>query len=63
MGDAVELEVGGRSVRLSSPDKVFFPERGFTKLDVARYYASVAPGILRALRNRPTTLERYPDGV
>lgn len=63
MGDAVELEAGGRTVRLSSPDKVFFPERGFTKLDLARYYQAVAPGILRALRDRPTTLERYPDGV
>ncbi|MEV8593920.1 non-homologous end-joining DNA ligase [Streptomyces sp. NPDC052012] len=63
MGDAVELEVAGRSVRLSSPDKVFFPERGFTKLDLARYYQAVGPGILRALRNRPTTLERYPEGV
>ncbi|MBZ9644945.1 DNA polymerase domain-containing protein, partial [Streptomyces sp. PSKA30] len=63
MGEAVELRAGGRTVRLSSPDKVFFPERGFTKLDLARYYQAVAPGILRALRNRPTTLERYPDGV
>ncbi|CAL9319358.1 non-homologous end-joining DNA ligase [Streptomyces griseoincarnatus] len=63
MGDAVELEVGGRTVRLSSPDKVFFPERGYTKLDVARYYQAVAPGILRALRERPTTLQRYPDGI
>ncbi|MDQ0994103.1 DNA primase [Streptomyces sp. V3I7] len=41
MGDAVELEAGGRTVRLSSPDKVFFPERGFTKLDLARYYVAV----------------------
>ncbi|MEV6994173.1 non-homologous end-joining DNA ligase [Streptomyces sp. NPDC093228] len=63
MGNAVELEVAGRTVRLSSPDKVFFPERGFTKLDLAQYYMAVGPGILRALRNRPTTLERYPDGV
>ncbi|MEW2397324.1 non-homologous end-joining DNA ligase [Streptomyces sp. NPDC046862] len=63
MGDAVELEVAGRTVRLSSPDKVFFPERGFTKLDLARYYLAVGPGILRALRERPTTLERYPEGV
>ena len=63
MGEAVELEAGGRTVRLSSPDKIFFPERGFTKLDLARYYQAVAPGILRALRDRPTTLERYPDGV
>ncbi|MFF0299904.1 non-homologous end-joining DNA ligase [Streptomyces sp. NPDC001651] len=63
MGDAVELQAGGRTVRLSSPGKVFFPERGFTKLDLARYYAAVGPGILRALRDRPTTLERYPEGV
>ncbi|MGW2855686.1 non-homologous end-joining DNA ligase LigD, partial [Streptomyces sp. NPDC001215] len=63
MGDAVELEVAGRTVRLSSPGKVFFPERGFTKLDLAQYYLAVGPGILRALRDRPTTLERYPDGV
>jgi DNA ligase D len=63
MGQTVELAVGERTVRLSSPDKVFFPERGFTKLDLARYYLSVGDGILRALRDRPTTLERHPDGV
>ncbi|OAH12549.1 hypothetical protein STSP_42270 [Streptomyces jeddahensis] len=59
----MELEAGQRKVRLSSPGKIFFPERGFTKLDLARYYQAVGPGILRALRDRPTTLERYPDGV
>lgn len=63
MGEAVELEAAGRTVRLSSPGKIFFPERGFTKLDLARYYIAVGPGILRALRDRPTTLERYPEGV
>lgn len=62
-GDAVELEAGGRTVRLTHPDKVLFPERGFTKLDLACYYLTVGTGILRALRDRPTTLERYPDGV
>ncbi|WP_030785922.1 non-homologous end-joining DNA ligase [Streptomyces sp. NRRL S-920] len=60
---AVEIDTGERTVRLSSPDRVVFPERGFTKLDVARYLVSVGPGILRALRNRPTTLQRYPDGA
>jgi DNA ligase D len=50
-------------VRLSNPDKVYFPERGLTKLDVARYYLAVGDGIVRALRDRPTTLERYPEGV
>ncbi|MFV0126802.1 non-homologous end-joining DNA ligase [Streptomyces sp. HMX112] len=63
MGNAVELEAGGRTVRLSNPDKVYFPERGFTKLDVARYFLAVGPGIVRALRDRPTTLERFVDGV
>ncbi|OEU91900.1 ATP-dependent DNA ligase [Streptomyces abyssalis] len=63
MGEAVELTVGGQKVRLSSPDKVYFPERGLTKLDVARYYVTVGDGIARALHERPTTLERYPEGI
>ncbi|PWI42755.1 non-homologous end-joining DNA ligase [Streptomyces sp. ICBB 8177] len=63
MAEAIELTVGERVVRLSNPGKVYFPEPGFTKLDVARYYIAVADGVLRALRDRPTTLERYPDGV
>ncbi|MFC7303522.1 non-homologous end-joining DNA ligase [Streptomyces monticola] len=62
-GAAVQLDAGGRQVRLSSPDKVYFPERGFTKRDLAEYYLAVGDGILRALRDRPTTLERYPEGV
>ncbi|MFI8347073.1 non-homologous end-joining DNA ligase [Streptomyces sp. NPDC085596] len=63
MGDAVELQVGGRTVRLTHPERVFFPEHGYTKLDIAQYYAAVAPGVLRALRDRPTTLQRYPEGL
>ncbi|RNG18223.1 non-homologous end-joining DNA ligase [Streptomyces botrytidirepellens] len=63
MAETVELDVGGRTVRLSNPGKVYFPERGFTKLDLARYYLAVGDGALRALRDRPTTLERYPEGV
>ncbi|MGW7520481.1 non-homologous end-joining DNA ligase [Streptomyces sp. NPDC054796] len=63
MAEAVELTAGGRTVRVSHPDKVYFPRRGLTKLDVARYYLAVGDGVLRALRDRPTTLERYPDGV
>ena len=60
---AVELEVGGRTVRLSSPDRVYFSARGETKLDLARYYMSVGEGIVRALRERPCMLHRFPDGV
>ncbi|TSB21666.1 non-homologous end-joining DNA ligase [Streptomyces benahoarensis] len=63
MADALELAAGGRTVRVTHPDKVYFPERGFTKGDVARYYLAVADGALRALRDRPTTLQRHPDGV
>ncbi|MFF2814648.1 non-homologous end-joining DNA ligase [Kitasatospora cineracea] len=62
-GTAVELEVGGRTVRLSNPDKIYYPEPGYTKRDVAEYYLAVAPGVLRGLRERPTTLQRFPDGV
>jgi DNA ligase D len=59
----VELEVGARSVRVSNPEKVYFTEVGITKLELVEYYLAVAPGILRALAQRPTTLERWPGGV
>jgi DNA ligase D len=65
--DAVEIEAGGREVRVSSPDRVIFPATDrtpdITKLDVAKYYVSVDDGIMRALSQRPTTLERWPKGV
>lgn len=60
---AVELEVGDHTVRLSSPDRVYFSERGETKLDLAQYYLSVGPGIVNALRERPCMLHRFPTGV
>jgi DNA ligase D len=60
---AVELEVGGRTVRISNPDRVYFSARGETKLDLARYYLSVGDGIVNALRERPCMLHRFPDGV
>lgn len=63
VGEPVGLEVDDRSVRLSSPHRVYFPERGWTKLDVANYYLAVGPGILRATRDRPTMLHRYPEGL
>mgnify|MGYP001394645058 CR=1 FL=1 len=55
--------MAGRTIRLTSPDRVCFPERGFTKRDVVEYYLAVGDGIMRALRERPTTLERWPKGV
>ncbi|MGI8694020.1 MAG: non-homologous end-joining DNA ligase [Geodermatophilaceae bacterium] len=63
MSDAVELEAAGRAVRISNPDRVYFPARGETKLDLARYYLSVGDGIVRALQNRPCMLHRFPEGV
>jgi DNA ligase D len=62
-GDPIELEVGDRTVRLSSPDRVYFPERGETKRDLAEHYLSVGDGIVRALRDRPCMLHRFPKGV
>ncbi|WP_338748414.1 non-homologous end-joining DNA ligase [Janibacter alittae] len=62
-GSDVHLSVGERDVRISSPERVYFPARGETKLDLAHYYLSVGDGILRALRERPTMLHRFPTGV
>src|SRR6202050_1012040 len=59
----IELQVGERVVRLSSPDRVYFSERGETKLDLANYYISVGDGIVRALKQRPCMLHRFPSGV
>jgi DNA ligase D len=63
MAESLELDVGGRTVRISNPGRVYFPARGETKLDLARYYMSVGDGIVRALRERPCMLHRFPSGV
>jgi len=60
---AEELEIAGHTVRLTSPDKVMFPRPGYTKRDVFEYYLAVGDGIMRALDHRPTTLQRFPDGI
>jgi len=57
------LDVDGREVRISSPERVYFSARGETKLDLVRYYMSVGDGIVRALRERPCMLHRFPRGV
>lgn len=62
-GEPVELTIGDRVVRLSSPDRVYFPERGETKRDLAAYYTAVGDGVVRALRDRPCMLHRFPTGV
>jgi DNA ligase D-like protein (predicted polymerase) len=60
---AVELEVGGRTVRVSNPDKIYFPEREISKRQVVEHYLAVADPLLGVLRDRPTHLRRYVDGV
>jgi DNA ligase D len=64
---AVEVDADGTPVRVSSPDRVIYPATDstpeVTKLMVAQYYASVGDGMMRALRDRPTALERWPKGV
>ncbi|CAB4894348.1 unannotated protein [freshwater metagenome] len=61
-GKSVEIEVDGRTLKLSNLDKALYPG-GFTKADVLRYYAAVAPVALPHWRGRPMTLKRYPNGV
>ncbi|MGZ4629400.1 non-homologous end-joining DNA ligase [Oryzihumus sp.] len=60
---AVEVEVGDKTVRISNPQRVYFPARGETKLDLVNYYLAVGDGIVRALRERPCMLHRFPEGV
>ena len=58
-----EIEIGGRTVTISSPDKVFFSARGETKLDLVKYYLGVAEPFMAAMGGRPTMLQRFPDGA
>jgi len=57
------LEAAGRDVVITNPGKIFFPEVGHTKLDLARYYAAVAEGALRGIAGRPIVLKRYVNGA
>jgi DNA ligase D len=60
---SVEIEVDNRVVRISNPDRVYFPEIGATKLDLVQYYLAVGPGIVNALWERPCMLHRFPKGL
>ncbi|WP_415973151.1 non-homologous end-joining DNA ligase [Rhodococcus sp. 077-4] len=60
---SIEIPVGERSVRISNPERVYFPESGATKLDLVNYYLSVGDGIVRALRERPCMMHRFPKGL
>ncbi len=57
------IEVAGREVVITNPDKIFFPKAGYTKLDLAKYYAAVAEGALRGIAARPIVLKRYVNGA
>lgn len=57
------LEVDGRQVPITHPDKVVFPDIGVTKLDLMRYYLAVAPGALRGVAERPMILKRFVKGI
>lgn len=61
--DDVVVEVAGREIAISSPDKVFFSERGDTKLDLVRYYLAVGEPLMRAAGGRPTLMQRFPHGA
>ena len=61
--DEQTLDIAGHEIRISSPDKVFFTERGETKLDLVRYYLAVAEPFLGASGGRPTLMQRFPHGA
>ncbi|HUI49131.1 MAG TPA: non-homologous end-joining DNA ligase [Acidimicrobiia bacterium] len=61
--DAIELEIDGHPVRISSPGKILFAERGETKLDLVHYYLAVAEPIMRTMGGRPVLMQRFPHGA
>jgi DNA ligase D len=61
--DAEVLELAGREVRITSPGKILFGERGETKLDLVRYYAAIAEPLMRAMGGRPVLMQRFPQGA
>ena len=61
--ELIEIEVSGRAVRITSPDRIYFSDRGDTKMDLVNYFMAVGPGILRAVKHRPVALHRFPSGA
>ncbi len=57
------MEVDGEEVSISSPDKLFFPQAGITKLDLIHYYLAIAEGALRGAGGRPVVMKRFPKGA
>jgi bifunctional non-homologous end joining protein LigD len=59
----IALEIGGREILVSSPDKLYFPDAGLTKLDLVQYYVAVAEGALRGAGDRPNVMKRWVEGI
>ena len=59
----LELEVDGRELSISNPDKVLFPDDGITKAEMVRYYQRIAPLLVRHSAGRPVAMHRFPDGI
>src|SRR4029077_17579132 len=63
LGEHARVRIGRRDVRVTNPDKVYFPKPRLTKGDLIQYYVDVAPCVLHHVRRRPMQMKRYPDGV
>ena len=63
MSEPVEIQVSGRALTITSPDKIFFSARGDTKLDLVNYYMSVEDAVMRQMYDRPVLLQRFPNGA
>src|SRR4029450_4836825 len=61
--DATTVEAAGREVEITSPGKVFFPQRGETKLDLVQYYLALEAPVMAAMGGRATLMQRFPSGV
>jgi DNA ligase D-like protein (predicted polymerase) len=57
------MEIDGRDVAITNPDKIFFPHRGLTKGDLVRYYLDLEPAVLNHVERRPMLMKRYPNGA
>ena len=63
MADDALFTIGGQEFKVTSPDRVFYPATGTTKLDVIQYYAEVSSAMLPHVQGRPATRKRWPEGV
>jgi len=57
------IQVNGHEIKVTNPEKVLFPDKGYTKADLVDYYKNIADVMVPEVRGRPTTLQRFPDGI